>query len=374
MNTGTKISGLAHVGLIGLAVFGGAFPSDPLPFEVQEVSVITSEQFNAILAAQQSPQTPAQPAALSQPEVETDTPDLPQRPMPAPEADATPPEAVIQPESDPAPEVLPQPLPPQPDTNFTETVPQPEPPTEQAVVVPLPEAPRPEPRPVDRVAPQPVAPPPPDATPDEVVRDEVATEDGAPTEQETQEATAPEEAADRIVTEADAAPALAPTASPRPPSARPEPPATATATAPEAAEPDQDAATGAAVAAALAEALGTAGTAEAAPSGPPLTSGERDALRVSVSRCWNVGSLSSAALNTTVVVAVSLTQTGTPETGSIRMLSSSGGDDTAARQAFEAARRAIIGCGASGYDLPAEKYGQWRDIEMTFNPERMRIR
>jgi len=63
-----------------------------------------------------------------------------------------------------------------------------------------------------------------------------------------------------------------------------------------------------------------------------------------------------------------------PETGSIRMLSSSGGPDSAAKQAYEAARRAIIRCGAKGFNLPAEKYGQWREIEMTFNPERMRIK
>jgi hypothetical protein len=56
------------------------------------------------------------------------------------------------------------------------------------------------------------------------------------------------------------------------------------------------------------------------------------------------------------------------------MESSSGGSSAAARQAFEAARRAIIRCGASGYDLPAEKFGQWQTIEMTFNPERMRVK
>ena len=59
---------------------------------------------------------------------------------------------------------------------------------------------------------------------------------------------------------------------------------------------------------------------------------------------------------------------------SIEMLSASGGSAAAARQAFEAARRAIIRCGASGYDLPTEKYDRWRNIEMTFNPEKMRIR
>ena len=51
-----------------------------------------------------------------------------------------------------------------------------------------------------------------------------------------------------------------------------------------------------------------------------------------------------------------------------------GGSAASAKQAFEAARRAIIRCGSSGYDLPEDKYGQWKEIEMTFNPERMRIK
>ena len=37
-------------------------------------------------------------------------------------------------------------------------------------------------------------------------------------------------------------------------------------------------------------------------------------------------------------------------------------------------RPSKLHCGASGFDLPPEKYAQWREIEMTFNPERMRIR
>ena len=110
------------------------------------------------------------------------------------------------------------------------------------------------------------------------------------------------------------------------------------------------------------------------PSGPPLTSGEKSDLIFAVSQCWNVGSLSTEALATTVVVGVQMTEEATPIVSSIRMLNFSGGSDRAARQAFQAARRAIIRCGASGYGLPKEKYGQWREIEMTFNPERMRIR
>ncbi|MEL7282847.1 MAG: energy transducer TonB, partial [Pseudomonadota bacterium] len=81
------------------------------------------------------------------------------------------------------------------------------------------------------------------------------------------------------------------------------------------------------------------------PTGPPLTGGERDALRVAVSRCWNVGSLSTDALGTTVVVAVDMQESGQPVNGSIELVSSSGGSAAAAQQAFEAARRAIIRCG-----------------------------
>jgi hypothetical protein len=98
------------------------------------------------------------------------------------------------------------------------------------------------------------------------------------------------------------------------------------------------------------------------------------ALRVAVSSCWNVGSLSTEALQTTVTVAVSMLQDGKPDIATIRMIGSQGGSAAAAKQAFEAARRAIIRCGARGYSLPAEKYAQWQDIEMTFNPESMRIK
>jgi hypothetical protein len=124
---------------------------------------------------------------------------------------------------------------------------------------------------------------------------------------------------------------------------------------------------------ALAEALGQAGVAPSAPSGPPLTAGETGALRVAVKKCWEVGSLSSTALETTVVVAVSLARDGKPLTSSIRQIGSEGGTAASVEQAFETARRAIIRCGSSGFKLPSDKYDQWKDLEMTFNPERMRI-
>jgi hypothetical protein len=69
-----------------------------------------------------------------------------------------------------------------------------------------------------------------------------------------------------------------------------------------------------------------------------------------------------------------MTDDARPVQGAIRMLSYEGGSESAARQAFEAARRAIIRCGTNGFGLPVEKFDHWREIEMTFNPERMRIK
>ena len=120
-----------------------------------------------------------------------------------------------------------------------------------------------------------------------------------------------------------------------------------------------------------------AGDSEAAsdvPSGPPLTRGEKDALVVAVGNCWNVGSLSTDALQVTVTVGFSMEQDARPVDRSIRLVAAEGGTGDAVDRAFAAARRAVLRCGARGYGLPVEKYDQWKEIEITFNPERMRIK
>ena len=194
--------------------------------------------------------------------------------------------------------------------------------------------------------------------------------------------TAPPEASTEIVTEAEEPvedPSLAPATSSRPKTrpSRPAPvetaePETPVETPTEAPTPANNAA---AVAAAVADQVAGGETdtpAQDVPEGPPLTRGEKDGLRVAVSRCWNLGSSSTDAMSTTVVVMVAMSRDGRPE--NIRMDSWEGPSEAAANTAFQAARRAIIRCGANGFDLPAGKYGQWQDIEMTFNPENMRIK
>jgi hypothetical protein len=360
LDTGQIISGTAHIGLLAVAVFGGTFQADPLPFQVTEVTAISAEEYAALFDADPSPDavanvdTPEPPEAGQAPEVNAVLDE---------QVDVTAPDQTQTSDPDQTPEIIdPAPL----EAEVGDEPPFLQPPQDDvAVLVPeIAEESRPEAAP--RVAPETIAQPDPDVQIDDV--DQQATSEDSSSEQveDAQQETAREAAAERIVTEADDA---APARSLRPkarPSNRPEP---QQAEAPESQPEDRS------VEDAIAAALGgTDESSDRTPSGPPLTAGEKDALRVAVQQCWNVGSLSTDALNTTVVVAVSLSEDGRPNIASINMLSASGGSGAAASQAFEAARRAIIRCGANGFPLPVEKYDQWRDIEITFNPENMRIK
>ncbi len=367
METGTKISAIAHVSLISWALFGGTFRSEPLPMAVQDVSVITSEQFAAMTAQRSAPEVPSDPEELQQPEVPEEvaapesTPEEPPQPEPVPE-----------PEPEPEPEIQPEAVEIAPEPELIEEPPTLDQPEPEVAALPVPPGPEAEPQPADKVAPEPVEAPPPEVKPDDVETPPVSLEEGAEIQQEQQDQTAPEEAAPEIVTEAEETDKQAPRTSPRPrvrpnrPAPQPEPEVAETRE-PAPAEPAQNED---AINDALAEALGNGSE----PSGPPLTSGEKDAMRVAVSQCWNVGSLSTDALQTVVVVGFSLSRDGKVVGGSLKMLDSSGGTAASAKQAYEAARRAILRCGSKGYDLPADKYSHWQDIEITFNPERMRIK
>lgn len=361
MNTGQIISGLGHIGLIGVAFFGGTFQAEPLPFDVTEVTAISAEEYAALIARDPEPEavanvdTPEPPHIGQAPDLSSQADDAPDLSQPEVSEAAAP---------DDAPEIT-EPAPP--DAEVSDEAPVLLPPQEDlaALVPEIGEDAAPQAAP--RVAPEPVAQPEPDVKIDDVDQQETAPDESAEQVEETQEETAREEATTEIVTEAERAEEAAPARSLRPKSRPQRSEATQTAETPA----QDSSATDDAVAAALNDVQAAE---PRAPSGPPLTRGEKDALRVSVQQCWNVGSLSTDALNTTVVVAVSMTEDGRPIINSISMLSSSGGSGAAAKQAFEAARRAIIRCGANGFPLPAEKYGQWQDIEITFNPENMRIK
>lgn len=358
-SAGTYISGIGHVVLIGWLISGWGFSSEPLPFEVAEVSVVSSEEFAAMVAATTPQPDVANPTAPAQPQIE-DAP-VPIEPETAPQVVPTP-EPAVQPDAETPPPEAPEP--PAPPSDVADVAPEPPAPPAVEAAPDVIESPRPQPRPAPRVAPVAVAPPAPDADVADIERDAVVPDDSAVAEmvEPAQTPTAPEEAATEIVIE-DATPSGAVTTSARP-KTRPNRPAPATPS--ETTSASDDAAIAAAVAAA------TAATAPDLPAGPPLTGSETEGFRVAVNRCWNVDPGSQAA-RVTVTVAFGLDKAGRVQ-GDVRQVAVDGGTSGSQSIAFEAARRAILRCGASGYDLPADKYDQWREVEITFDPSGMRLR
>lgn len=382
MHTGHYISGGAHGFLILWALFGGMFRSDPPEVEVAEVSILSEAEFAALTQPQLAPPTVAEPVAPPQPQIDEPTPAAPEQdtqPVAPPD-----PETPDVSEPDPAPE----PVQPVPEPEIAETAPQPPAPDP----VPEVEAPevalRPIPRPATRVAPQAVPEPSPEAEVAPQVQETVERSDTPDvTEAEEQQATAPEAASTEIVTEAEE-PARAPSASMRPKTRPNRPAPTQTAAAPEPTptpsetrrpvpqpEPEPEPPTADAnpsgIAGALAEAL--SGASEGVAEGPPMTQGERDGFRIAVQDCWVVD-VGSQASNVTVTVGFDMERSGKVIASTLRLLGSEGGDGTAVDTAFQAARRAILRCQGDGYTLPADKFDQWKTVEMTFNPESMRIR
>ena len=366
MTAGWIISGVAHVVLILFLLVGGIFNRDRLPpVSVAEVSILTEAQYAALVPAGDPPELATDAVQPAPPEAEDAAPETPSKDT---QPDLSEPEAADAPDApapipempDPLPEpALVQPVDPTPPTPPTET-------EGATVIAALP------PPPAERVAPEPAAPPPPEAErAPEVVEDTAPAlePDPAPIVEDEPPA-APEEATTEIVTEAEESDPTSRQASEVTASVRPKARPRNIQPAPEP-EPTQTAqpaptSTDDAVAAAL-------DTPRPAPSGPPLTSGERDALRLAVSSCWVVD-VGSQSANVTVTVAVSMNRDGTVVGNQVRQVSASGGDDAAQRSAFEKARRAILRCQRGGFPLPVEKYDQWREIEMVFNPEGMRLR
>jgi hypothetical protein len=106
------------------------------------------------------------------------------------------------------------------------------------------------------------------------------------------------------------------------------------------------------------------------PVGPPLTHGEKDGLRLAVQRCWNVPAGLRDVAELKVTLAAELAVDGQVINASIRLIEPSPAPDLRYQAAYDAGRRALLRC-APYSDLPREKYAQWRNIEVVFNPEGM---
>lgn len=362
-SAGTYISGAGHVGLVVWLVLGWGFASEPLPFEIADVSVVTGEEFAALQRATtpdpetETPIAPAAPAIEEAPEppVEVEAPE----PAPLPEEVEPPVEETAPPDA---------PEPPAPVADVTDEVPEitspdlvEQPEISEEIVTDTPNA-----GPAQVISPSQVPQPQTDApvsvdtTP--AVRPEEPTEE-APAEEPEETTSAPDSAQTTSVEnlEVSGAPetSIRPAARPRRPTPEPEPEAEVAETQPSTAQQVEDV-------------LAGIDLGEAIEQGPPMTGSERDAFRVAVNACWVVDT-GAASANVTVEVAFSLSRDGKVESGPT-LVSASGGSDAAQRAAFESARRAILRCQSNGYELPADKYGQWKDVVIEFDPSGMRLR
>ena len=377
MHIGNYLSATLHIGVLSWVLLGGIFKPQPVPFEVSNVALITPQEFADLVLSDTAP-TAAQVlddldplAAQAEDSPAAPDPEQAVETMRAPTQNESPELPATAPKT---PEALKMPTP-----DILDTSPQFAPLVSEDMPQASQMSDRPVLRPAQRVALEEVAPPPPEVNLDDLRQEAAIPDDlSAPVAPPKEEASAPEAASREIVTEAEEMPSFAPQQSARPPKRpaappQPEVPAPEPEPLPEpkpevdpTPEPMRRAETEAAVAAALADAIG-----ETAPTGPPLTQTEEDTLRVAVQKCWVVD-IGSPAANVTVVLGMQMTPEGKVKPGSLRLVSSQGGADSAAKTAFQAARRAVLRCQKGGYNLPTEKYEHWREIEMTFNPEKMR--
>lgn len=366
INTGTYVSGLGHAGIFLWLMIGGLFVArDDLPeITISDVSIISSDDFEAMRP--QSPETGDAPPAPQAPSNEDAAPALTSpdtQPAPRPETPQVLPEAVPDQSEDIADDTAEPVVEPQPEVEVL---------GDEGGVTVAPED-NPVPEAAEIITDQATEAPDESVAVDDTAQSETAPAPDATVVEEANEETAPEQTTTDIVTEAEEQPSTAPTKSLRP-GRKPKPPAPEVADAP--AIPGLQDVINDTVNEVTANSDNAVENNANAGGGTssPITREEKGAFVLGIQKCWNVGALGTDALRVSVVVAFTMERDGKPQASSIRMVASDGGEGDAVKRAYETARRAIIRCGATGYDLPADKYDQWQEVEVTFNASRKQIR
>lgn len=214
--------------------------------------------------------------------------------------------------------------------------------------------------------PPPPPPPPPEASPPDATEQEAE----APQPAEAEPEAIPETAADEPTPE-EAAPPQQVAAAPPTPRVRPDRPAPEAPQVPEA-PTTSDTFTEEIAALIDRSATGSAQMPSQAPAtlgvatgtqGARMTQSEIDALRAQITRCWVIPTGWTTPREVTVSVRFQLNQDGTvagmPEV--VEYPASQYGP-----VAGDNAIRAVMQCGP--YALPAEKYEQWKDVQLRFSP------
>ena len=379
MSIGTYISVTMHASMVGWLLLNGNFESTPREISVTEVSLISAEMFDIALNNTPPEVEASIETAVAQPPVEEIAPKLSIKPdapvmdreqpvMVSPQDDKTPPQISEQPEPlEDLVVILPSEL-------VSPTV---SPTSPNVLEISL----KPKPRQSNRITSKTVSPSEPEVDIGDFTRDAVSPQEMSSSEKKPQTATAPEASTSEIITEAEK-PSKLPRVAVLAPEQSVRPKRRSIKIKLDKEQPKQTEQTIDPLAAALNEALtGSTNESESEASTESqktvieaLAPGTIRGMQLAISPCWNLGASSSAALSTTVVVGMELSIEGKPLASSIYLVGYEGGDDASAQRAFETAQRAINDCGAKGFELPADKYSAWKKVEITFNPERMRVR
>ena len=109
---------------------------------------------------------------------------------------------------------------------------------------------------------------------------------------------------------------------------------------------------------------------EKADGQPLMASDDMMSFQQTVQSCWNTLG-KSVDLNLTI--GFSLSEAGKVKPGSFRLIRADSPLQQNIDAAYRAARQTIIRCQKEGFDLPREKYAQWKELEITFLQEKMKV-
>lgn len=102
----------------------------------------------------------------------------------------------------------------------------------------------------------------------------------------------------------------------------------------------------------------------------PLSIAELDAVRSQISKCWSIPAGARDGQNMAVRISISLSQDGTVTDVKILDQSRYTSGDATFRAFADSARRAVLQCSPI-QNMPADKYGSWKNIELNFDPKEM---
>jgi len=102
----------------------------------------------------------------------------------------------------------------------------------------------------------------------------------------------------------------------------------------------------------------------------PMSLSEKDAIRSQIARCWNVPAGAKDAQDLIVTLHLQLELTGAVIAVELARDTARYNTDPFFRAAADSAMRAVRQCSPL-QNLAPEKYGTWKDMELTFNPKDM---